>query len=36
VVRSEVEKNIGSQFDEVAAKCMLQIIDEDTEYVLHE
>ena len=36
VVRSEIEKNIGSQFDEMAAKCMLQIIDEDTEYVLHE
>lgn len=36
VVKSEIEKNIGSQFDEVAAKCMMQIIDEDTEYVLHE
>ncbi len=36
VVRSEIENNIGSQFDEMAAKCMLQIIDEDTEYVLHE
>ena len=35
-VRSEIEKNIGTQFDPEAARCMLMIIDEDKEYVLHE
>ena len=35
-VRAEIEKNIGTQFDPVAAKMMLRIIDDDTEYVLHE
>ncbi len=36
VVRSEIEKNIGTQFDPEAAKAMLTIIDEDKEYLLHE
>ncbi len=36
VVRGEIEKNIGTQFDPEAARCMLQIIDEDKEYTLHE
>ena len=36
VVREEIEKNIGTQFDEKAARCMLQIMDEDKEYTLHE
>ena len=36
VVREEIEKNIGTQFDEAPARCMIRIIDEDTEYVLHE
>ena len=36
VVRAEIEKNIGTQFDERAARCMLQIIDEDPDYRLHE
>ena len=36
VVRSEIEKNIGTQFDPSAAKFMLEIMDEDTEYTLHE
>lgn len=36
VVRSEIEKGIGTQFDEQAAKCMLQVIDDDKEYKLHE
>lgn len=36
VVRSEIEKGIGTQFDEQAARCMLQVIDDDTEYKLHE
>ncbi len=36
VVREEIEKNIGTQFDENAATCMLQIMDEDKEYTLHE
>ncbi len=36
VVREEIEKNIGTQFDEEAARCMLTIIDEDEGYLLHE
>jgi response regulator RpfG family c-di-GMP phosphodiesterase len=32
VVRSEIEKGIGKQFDPEIAKIMLQMIDEDTEY----
>jgi len=35
-VRSELLKNIGTQFDEKPAKCMVAIMDEDTEYQLHE
>lgn len=35
-VRAELEKNIGTQFDPDAAKCMIELIDEDTEYMLHE
>ena len=35
VVRGEIEKNIGTQFDEIPARCMLEIIDEDQDYVLH-
>nr|WP_278244778.1 hypothetical protein [Ruminococcus sp. NK3A76] len=36
VVREEIEKNIGTQFDPIPAKIMLEIIDSDTEYRLHE
>ena len=36
VVRSELEKNSGSQFDPKVAECMLHIMDEDKEYSLHE
>ncbi|MBO4281032.1 MAG: HD-GYP domain-containing protein [Lachnospiraceae bacterium] len=36
VVRSEIEKNFGKQFDEEVAKCMLSIMDEDVNYELHE
>lgn len=36
VVRSEIEKNMGTQFDPDVAKCMLQIIDDDVNYELHE
>lgn len=36
VVRAEIEKNIGTQFDPEAAKYMLMIIDEDKDYKLHE
>lgn len=36
VVRSEIEKNIGTQFDPAAAKAMLEVIDKDTKYMLHE
>ena len=35
-VRTEIEKNIGTQFDPDVAKCMLLIIDEDINYELHE
>lgn len=35
-VREEILKNIGTQFDEIPAKCMVQIMDEDKEYMLHE
>lgn len=35
-VRSEIEKNIGTQFDPEVARCMLTIMDEDVDYVLHE
>ena len=36
VVRSEIEKGKGTQFDPIFAEIMLQIIDEDTEYNLRE
>ena len=36
VVREEIKKNKGTQFDPDAADAMIQIMDEDTEYVLHE
>lgn len=35
-VRRELEKNMGTQFDPEIAKCMIALIDEDTEYVMHE
>ena len=35
-IRAEIEKNSGTQFDPQIAKYMLLIIDEDTDYVLHE
>lgn len=35
-VRSEIETNIGTQFDPEAAKYMLMVIDDDKDYVLHE
>ena len=35
-VRSEIEKNMGTQFDPDIAKCMLSVIDEDVNYELHE
>ena len=35
-VRSEIEKGKGSQFDPFFADIMLQIIDEDKDYELHE
>ncbi len=35
-VRSEIENNAGTQFDPDVAKCMLAIIDQDTDYTLHE
>lgn len=34
-VRQEIEKNAGKQFARELAKIMLEIIDEDTEYILH-
>ena len=36
VVRSEIEKGLGTQFDPEIARIMLDIIDEDIDYVLHE
>lgn len=36
VVRGEIEKGRGTQFDPIFAEIMLQIIDEDTEYNLRE
>ena len=35
-VRSEIEKGMNTQFDPRFAKIMLQMIDEDTEYSMHE
>lgn len=35
-VRAEIEKCSGTQFDPEVAKCMLAIMDEDKDYVLHE
>lgn len=36
VVRSEIEKNLGTQFDPVFGKIMLKIIDDDKDYVLRQ
>ena len=36
VARDEIEKGIGTQFDPVFAKAMLDMIDEDTAYVLRQ
>ena len=35
-VRSEIENNMGTQFDPEIAKYMIDIIDEDKEYTMHE
>ena len=35
-VRAEIEKNAGTQFDPDIAKCMIEIIDEDKNYEMHE
>ncbi len=35
-VKSELEKGMGSQFDEKFARIMLEMIAEDTEYTMHE
>lgn len=36
VVREELEKNMGTQFDPEVAKYMIALIDDDTEYMMHE
>ena len=36
VVREEIRKGIGTQFDEKAANCMLAVMDDDKDYKLHE
>ncbi len=36
VVRAEIQRNAGTQFDPRVVRCMLEIMDEDTEYTLHE
>ncbi len=35
-VKSEIEKGMGTQFDPNFAKIMLQMIEEDTGYTMHE
>ena len=35
-VRAETEKNSGTQFDPAVERRMLEIIDEDKDYKLHE
>ena len=35
IVRAEIEKGLGTQFDPVFGRIMLQIIDDDKEYALH-
>lgn len=35
-VRSEIEKGMNTQFEPRFAKIMLQMIDEDTDYTMHE
>ena len=35
-VREEIEKGKGSQFDPVFAEIMLKMIDDDTDYNMHE
>lgn len=35
-VKSEIEKGMGSQFDEKFARIMLEMIAEDTDYTMHE
>ena len=36
IVRDEIENGMGKQFDPRFAQIMLQIIDEDTGYELHQ
>ena len=36
VVKNEITKGIGTQFDPVFARIMLEMIEEDTDYELHE
>ena len=36
VVRRQIEENAGTQFDPDMAAIMLQLIDEDAEYIMHE
>ena len=36
VVRSEIEKGLGTQFDPKFGKIMLRMIDEDVEYQMRE
>jgi putative two-component system response regulator len=36
VVRAEIEKGVGTQFDPTFAKIMLNMIDSDKEYQMHQ
>ena len=36
VVKGEIEKGMGTQFDEKFARIMLAMIEEDTGYTMHE
>lgn len=35
-VREQIRENAGTQFDPDVAKCMLEVMDEDMNYELHE
>ena len=36
IVKSEIEKGKGTQFDPEIAEIMLELIDEDSDYTMHE
>ena len=36
IVKGEIEKGMGTQFDPDIAKIMIELINEDKEYTMHE